>query len=97
MCAWEWGGMLGWCGHWAGGCVIMLPAYKQVLSLCVFLCLPVLLLPALPQNYTEASAAYEPIFSAATPEARKKTKFVWRSTTHARNAPNVGMSSMNNW
>lgn len=49
------------------------------------------------KNYTDTSAAYEPIFATSTDATRKKTRFVWRSTTHARKPPMVHLHAMNNW
>jgi hypothetical protein len=48
-------------------------------------------------NYTSAAAAYEPIFAASTDDTRKKTRFVWRTTTHARTPPFVPTHSLSNW
>jgi len=48
-------------------------------------------------NYTDAAAAYEPIFAAATDDSRKKTQFIWRTTTHARQPPMIHLHSMSNW
>jgi hypothetical protein len=51
-------------------------------------------------NYTDAAAAYEPIFAAARDARRsgnKRTRFVWRTTTHARKPTVVGPDSFSNW
>lgn len=48
-------------------------------------------------NYTAAAALYEPMFAAATDEARKHTQFVWRTTTHARAPPFAPAHSTSNW
>jgi hypothetical protein len=48
-------------------------------------------------NYTAAAALYEPVFAAATDAARKSTKFIWRTTTHARSPPFAPAHSSSNW
>lgn len=48
-------------------------------------------------NYSAAAALYEPMFAAASDEARKTTQFVWRTTTHARAPPFAPAHSTSNW